>query len=134
MGYNPRCRGKRSYDPLFCLEGNSSFLWDTELRPANAGIWAGSEELLACCFLSLPSDIRQVSMRAYTGFSFHPVSAMLEQLPYQYAVLPRLTTALYLLYLTSKMRSMVEFGKCKIIRPSTSSLAQLTDKSHSSDR
>src|SRR6266404_1227335 len=28
VGYNPRYRGKRSYDPLLCLEANSSFLWD----------------------------------------------------------------------------------------------------------
>src|ERR1051325_7869548 len=63
VGYNPRYRGKRSYDPLLCwggrggvvvykpracgknrscarllcLEANSAFLWDTELRPGNAG-------------------------------------------------------------------------------------------------
>ena len=49
VGYNPRYRGKRSYDPLLCLEANSSFVWDTELRPGNAGTWAGSTGLLACC-------------------------------------------------------------------------------------
>jgi DDE family transposase len=32
VDYNPRYRGKRSYDPLLCLEANSSFLWDVELR------------------------------------------------------------------------------------------------------
>ena len=37
VGYNPRYRGKRSYDPLLCVESNSSYLWDTELRPGNAG-------------------------------------------------------------------------------------------------
>lgn len=36
-GYNPNYRGKRSYDPLLCLEANSSFLWDAELRSGNAG-------------------------------------------------------------------------------------------------
>src|SRR2546429_9030696 len=30
VGYNPRYRGKRSYDPLLCVEANSSFLWDVE--------------------------------------------------------------------------------------------------------
>jgi hypothetical protein len=64
VGYNPRYRGKRSYDPLLCLEANSSFLWDTELRPGNAGTWAGSDELLASCFLSVPSDIRELRVRA----------------------------------------------------------------------
>ncbi len=37
VGYNPRYRGKRSYDPLLCLEANSSFLWDVELRRGDAG-------------------------------------------------------------------------------------------------
>ncbi len=94
MGYNPRYRGKRSYDPLLCVEANSSFLWDTELRPGNAGTWAGSEELLASCFLSIPTDIREVRVRADAGFGFHPVLALLEQRPAQYAVVARLTTAL----------------------------------------
>jgi len=93
VGYNPRYRGKRSYDPLLCLEANSSFLWDTELRPGNAGTWAGSEELLACCLLAIPSDIREVRVRADSGFGFQPVLAMLEQRPAQYAVVARLTSA-----------------------------------------
>jgi hypothetical protein len=29
VGYNPRYRGKRSYNPLLCIEANSSYLWDT---------------------------------------------------------------------------------------------------------
>ena len=93
VGYNPRYRGKRSYDPLLCLEANSSFLWDTELRPGNAGPWAGSEELLACCLLAIPADIREVRVRADAGFGFHPVLALLEQRPAQYAVVARLTSA-----------------------------------------
>jgi hypothetical protein len=70
VGYNPRYRGKRSYDPLLCLEANASFLWDAELRPGNAGTWDGSVELLAGCFLSLPSDLREVRVRADAGFDF----------------------------------------------------------------
>ena len=76
------------------MESNSSFLWDTELRPGNAGTWAGSQELLAGCLLSLPSDIPEVRVRADAGFGFHPVLALLEQGPAQYAVVARLTSAL----------------------------------------
>ena len=94
VGYNPRYRGKRSYDPLLCLEANSSFLWDTELRPGDAGTWAGSEELLAGCLLSVPADIREVRVRADAGFGFDPVLTLLEQRPAQYAVVARLTTGL----------------------------------------
>lgn len=37
VGYNPRYRGKRSYNPLLCIEANSSYFWDAELRAGNAG-------------------------------------------------------------------------------------------------
>ena len=94
VGYNPRYRGKRSYDPLLCLEANASFLWDAELRPGDAGTWEGSVELLACCFQSIPADLREVRVRADAGFGFHPVLEMLEQRPAQYAVVARMTSSL----------------------------------------
>ena len=94
VGYNPRYRGKRSYDPLLCLEANSSFLWDTELRTGDAGTWAGSRELLASCFLSIPSDIRELRVRADAGFGYGPVLEMLEERPAQYAVVARMTAPL----------------------------------------
>ena len=94
IGYNPRYRGKRSYDPLLCLEANSSFLWDIELRHGDAGTWAGSEELLGCCFHSAPSDIRELRVRADAGFGYRPLLEMLEARPAQYAVVARMTPSL----------------------------------------
>jgi hypothetical protein len=94
VGYNPRYRGKRSYDPLLCLEANSSFLWDVELRRGDAGTWAGSEELLACCFLSTPSDIRELRVRADAGYGYGPVLGMLETRLAQYAVVARMIPSL----------------------------------------
>jgi hypothetical protein len=95
VGYNPRYRGKRSYDPLLCVEASSSFLWDVELRRGDAGTWSGSEELLACCFLSSPSDIREFRARADAGFGYGPVLDMLEARPTaQYAVVARMTRSL----------------------------------------
>ena len=94
VGYNPRYRGKRSYDPLLCLEANSAFLWDTELRPGNAGTWAGSVEVLASSFLNVPSDIRELRVRADAGFGFDPVLTMLEARAAEYAVVARMTSSL----------------------------------------
>ena len=95
VGYNPRYRGKRSYDPLLCVEANSSFLWDVELRRGDAGTWAGSEELLADCFLSSPSDIREFRVRADASFGYGPVLDMLELRPTaQYAVVSRMVPSL----------------------------------------
>jgi hypothetical protein len=94
VGYNPRYRGKRSYDPLLCLEANSAYLWDAELRPGDAGTWPGSVELLASCFLSIPPEIRELRARADAGFGYNPVLAMLEERPTEYAVVARLTRSL----------------------------------------
>ena len=93
VGYNPRYRGKRSYNPLLCMEANSSYLWDTELRPGNAGTWEGSVELMATCFGNVPADIRELRVRADAGFAFNPVLEILEARPSQYAVVARLTQA-----------------------------------------
>lgn len=94
VGYNPRYRGKRSYDPLLCMETNSSYLWDTELRPGNAGTWVGSPDLLDTCFLNVPSDIREIRLRADSGFGFNPVLEALEQRSVDYAVVARVTSGL----------------------------------------
>jgi hypothetical protein len=91
VGYNPRYRGKRSYNPLLCIEANSSYLWDTELRTGNAGTWDGSVELLETCFANVPPDIREVRVRADAGFAFNPVFEALECRSAQYAVVARLT-------------------------------------------
>ena len=78
VGYNPRYRGKRSYDPLLCLEANSSYLWDGELRAGNAGTWEGRAELLDTCFANVPPEIRELRVRADAGFGYNPVLATLE--------------------------------------------------------
>jgi hypothetical protein len=94
VGYNPRYRGKRSYNPLLCIESNSSYLWDTELRAGNASTWDGSPELLDTCFANVPPDIREIRLRADSGFGFNPVLEALEQRSVQYAVVARMTSGL----------------------------------------
>ena len=74
-----------------CANPNSSYLWDTELRPGNAGTWDGSVELLETCFGNVPPDIREIRVRADAGFGFNPVFDALESRPTQYAVVARLT-------------------------------------------
>ena len=94
VGYNPRYRGKRSYNPLLCIEANSSYLWDTELRAGNASTWEGSPELLDTCFVNVPSDIREIRLRADSGFGFNPVLESLEQRSVHYAIVARMTSGL----------------------------------------
>ena len=51
VGYNPRYRGKRSYNPLLCMETNSTYFWDAELRAGNAEL---GMELPNCWILVSP--------------------------------------------------------------------------------
>jgi Transposase DDE domain group 1 len=94
VGYNPRYRGKRSYNPLLCMEANSSYLWDAQLRAGNAGTWDGSPELLDACFANVPPDIRELRVRADAGFGLNPVFDALESRSAQYTVVARMTPAL----------------------------------------
>jgi len=94
VGYNPRYRGKRSYNPLLCMEANSSYLWDAELRRGNAGTWDGSIKLMDACFANVPPDIRELRVRADAGFGLNPVFDALESQAAEYAVVARLSPAL----------------------------------------
>jgi len=60
----------------------------------DAGTWAGSEELLARCFHSAPSDIRELRVRADAGFGYGPVLEILEARLAQYAVVARMIPSL----------------------------------------
>lgn len=94
IGYNPKYRGKRSYNPLLCLEANSSLLWDAELRPGDDSSWESSPALLQTCFSIRPPEIRETRFRADAGFGYEPVLRGLEDQRVQYAVVARLTSPL----------------------------------------
>jgi hypothetical protein len=94
VGYNPKNRGKRSYNPLLCLEANSSYFWDAELRSGNAGTWEGSPALLETTFVNVPPEIRELRFRADAGFGYDPVFKNLEAHRAEYAVVARLTASL----------------------------------------
>ncbi len=77
-----------------CIEANSSYLWDSELRTGNASTWEGSPELLDTCFANVPPDVREIRLRADSGFGFNPVLDALEQRSVQYAIVARMTSGL----------------------------------------
>lgn len=63
VGYNPRYRGKKSYDPLLWIDANSSYLWDAELRTGNAApgmaawrCWTPASPMLHPTFASCESE------------------------------------------------------------------------------
>ena len=73
------------------METNSTYFWDGELRAGSAGTWDGTPELLDTCFANVPPDIREIRLRADSGFGFDPVLQALEKASVDYVVVARMT-------------------------------------------
>src|SRR3990170_640797 len=77
-GYNPTKRGRLSYHPLVCFQGQSRDYWAGELRPGDAHTAQGAVDLLAACFARLPPDAQRVDVRGDKGFYDGKIVAALE--------------------------------------------------------
>jgi DDE family transposase len=90
LGYNPLHRGKKSYQPLLCVEANSAHLWGASLRPGHTDPHSGTAELLRNCWSVLPAGIREVRARADAGFYEDGFLSQLENCSAQYAVVAKM--------------------------------------------
>jgi hypothetical protein len=90
VGYNPRYRGKRSYQPLLAVESNSAHLWGTRLRGGKTDPHSGTAELFQECWSNLPLQIREVRVRADAGFYNDAFFTELEDHGVQYAVVAKI--------------------------------------------
>ena len=90
VGYNPLHRGKKSYQPLVCVECNSAHLWGANLRPGQTDPHSGTTELLRACWSALPAGIREVRARADAGFYHDGFLSELENCSIQYAVVAKI--------------------------------------------
>lgn len=68
IGYNPLKRGRPSYHPLLCFEGQSKDFWHGELRPGDAPTAGGVRSLLQACFAKRADPRQSVIVRADKGF------------------------------------------------------------------
>ena len=90
VGYNPRYRGKRSYQPLLCVEAGSAHLLGASLRPGKTDPHSGTVELLRDCWSNLPSDVRDVRVRADAAFWDDAFLTELEDHDTRYAVVAQM--------------------------------------------
>jgi hypothetical protein len=90
-GYNPIKRGRPSYHPLLCFEGQSKDFWHGELRPGDAHTASGTLNLLTACMAKIPSRVRSVIVRADKGFYDHALVAWLEEQRVGFVIVARLT-------------------------------------------
>jgi hypothetical protein len=90
-GYNPIKRGRPSYHPLLCFEGQSKDFWHGELRPGDVHTASGTLSLLTACLAKIPSGVRSVIIRADKGFYDHALVAWLEEQRVGFVIVARLT-------------------------------------------
>lgn len=91
VGYNPLKRGRPSYHPLLCFEGQSKDFWHGELRPGDAHTASGTRDLLTACFAKMPAGVRSVIVRADKGFYDHALVQWLEGQRAGFVIVARLT-------------------------------------------
>jgi hypothetical protein len=91
IGYNPIKRGRPSYHPLLCFEGQTKDFWHGELRPGDAHTASGTLDLLAACFAKIPAGVRLRIVRADKGFYDHKLIEWLEARRARFVIVARLT-------------------------------------------
>lgn len=91
VGYNPIKRGRPSYHPLLCFEGQSGDFWQGELRPGDVHTASGVLDLLNACFAKIPAGVRSIIVRADKGFYDHRLVEWLEAQKAGWVIVARLT-------------------------------------------
>jgi len=91
IGYNPIKRGRPSYHPLLCFEGQSRDFWHGELRPGNAPTASGAVDLLKACFAKVPHGVRSIILRGDKGFYDRSLVEWLEACKANFIIVAKLT-------------------------------------------
>lgn len=91
VGYNPRYRGRRSYQPLIAFDAKSNAVLNGKLRN---GMTCGSEEIVDFYFQTkrrLPQGVKIDHVRGDKGFSGHKFLEQLEKDKVHYAIKLKMT-------------------------------------------
>jgi hypothetical protein len=90
VGYNPKKPGRKSYHPLFCFIGETRDFLLGQFRAGNKYTSNGSIQLLKQCLELIPRHIRQLYLRADSGFYSFEFLNFLERHLIRYAVVAKL--------------------------------------------
>lgn len=93
-GYNPGHKGKKSYHPSICTEAHLSDCAGGELRYGNAHTAEGILDVFDEAISLLPSGVREVRVRADSGFYNKDFIARLSKNDVKFAVVARMTSVL----------------------------------------
>jgi hypothetical protein len=70
VGYNPKAKGRPSYHPLLCFEGQGQEFWHGSLRPGDAGSNTGARHFVKRCLAKVPSAIARSRIRLLADVGF----------------------------------------------------------------
>jgi Transposase DDE domain group 1 len=90
-GYNPIKRGRPSYHPLLCFEGQTKDYWQGELRPGDAHTAGGVQTLLQACFAKRTDPRQSAIVRAEKGFYDGALVHWLEEQRAHFVIVAKLT-------------------------------------------
>lgn len=91
VGFNPKKRGRPSFQPLLCFEGHTGLCWDAEWLPGNANPMALAIPVLTRAWATLPSRVQRVGVRADGAFFDQKLCAWLEERHARYAIVARIS-------------------------------------------
>jgi Transposase DDE domain group 1 len=91
VGYNPKKRGRRSYLPLLCFEGNTQDCWEGSYHAGDTHVSTITIPLLERAFAKLPEALREVRVRADGAFFDHKIIDFIEEKKAFYTIVARLT-------------------------------------------
>lgn len=94
VGYNPKKRGRPSYLPLLCFEGQTGDCWEASYHPGNTHPASIFEPLLDRAFAKVPAGVREVRIRADSAFYDRDIIQFIEGKKASYAIVARLTKPL----------------------------------------
>lgn len=91
VGFNPKKRGRPSYQPLLCFEGKTGDLWEGKYLSGDAHPVPCTIELLEKSLNKLPSGIREIRVRADSAFYDHTIVEYLQGIGAFYSIVARIT-------------------------------------------
>jgi hypothetical protein len=73
VGYNPKKRGRPSYLPLLCFEGNAQDCWQGSYHPGDTHVSTIAIPLLEHAFAKSAEAIREIRVHADGAFFDHKI-------------------------------------------------------------
>lgn len=90
VGYNPKKMGRKSYHPLFCFIGETRDFLLGKFRAGNTHSSSGVIEFVKACLRLIPQGLKQIYVRADSGFYSFEFLRLLEKRLIKYAVVAKL--------------------------------------------